>query len=304
MTQENKSALPPVLPGGRPVFAGNLYGVASMVVWATGFPAADILLDSWNPLALIAARFLLAVTLLIPLWIVLDGPRMVLGARWGRGTFVGCLSFGVGAYLLVVAQWLTDPVTVAVIAAASPIAGTIIEMFYVGRRLRLSFAVGLAASLIGGVVATGSAPPGQIGLGALAAVTSCFLFSWGSHMAVRDFPDLSVTGRTTITLAGGLVATGAAFLVAYFLGIVPVPPDILNDRNLGLLAIYAVGGMALSQFLWIAAVGQLGVAVAAFHINIAPLYVMLILLALGGVWSWPQVIGAAIVALGVVLAQR
>ncbi|WP_291837882.1 hypothetical protein [Limimaricola sp.] len=45
-------------------------------------------------------------------------------------------------------------------------------------------------------------------------------------------------------------------------------------------------------------------AVAAFHINIAPFYVMMILLALGGVWNWPQAIGAAIVALGVVLAQR
>jgi drug/metabolite transporter (DMT)-like permease len=61
---------------------------------------------------------------------------------------------------------------------------------------------------------------------------------------------------------------------------------------------------ALSQLLWVASAGRLGVAVAAFHVNVAPFYTMLILLALGGVWSWPQAIGAAIVAFGVVLAQR
>jgi hypothetical protein len=32
--------------------------------------------------------------------------------------------------------------------------------------------------------------------------------------------------------------------------------------------------------------------------------VMLILLTLGGNWSWPQAVGAAIVGSGVILAQR
>lgn len=35
-----------------------------------------------------------------------------------------------------------------------------------------------------------------------------------------------------------------------------------------------------------------------------PFYVMLILVALGGDWSWLRAIGAAVVALGVLLAQR
>ena len=63
-------------------------------------------------------------------------------------------------------------------------------------------------------------------------------------------------------------------------------------------------GMALSQVMWIASVGHLGVAVAAFHINVAPFYVMLLMIALGGSWSWPQAIGAAIVAFGVLLSQE
>ena len=79
---------------------------------------------------------------------------------------------------------------------------------------------------------------------------------------------------------------------------------MFDARNLGLLAIYGIGGMAISQFLWIASVDRLGIALASFHTNVAPFYVMLILVAIGGAWSWPQAIGAAIVALGVVVAQR
>ena len=62
--------------------------------------------------------------------------------------------------------------------------------------------------------------------------------------------------------------------------------------------------MGLSQLLWIASVGRLGIGLASFHINVAPFYVMVIMLVLGAAWSWPQAIGAAIVGAGVVLAQR
>ncbi len=286
------------------ILTGNLAGIGSMVVWAAGFPAAEVLLDTWSPLALVTGRFLMALAILVPVWLVLDGTRAVRTARWGRGTFVGSIAFGGGAYLMILAQSLTDPVTVAVIAACSPLAGALIELVYAGRRLTLAFGLGLLASVVGGVVAVGQAPSPQLGLGALAAVAACILFAWGSFMTVRDFPDLSTVGRTTIGLAGGLLVTGTAFVVGYLAGWVPAPVHPFDPKSLELLAIYGVGAMALSQFLWIASVGRLGVAVAAFHINIAPFYVMMILLALGGAWSWPQAIGAAIVALGVVLAQR
>jgi drug/metabolite transporter (DMT)-like permease len=283
---------------------GNVFGIGSMIVWAAGFPAAEILLDRWNPLALITARFIVALALLIPLWVILEGPQALARARWGKGTLVGALAFGMGAYLLLLAQWFTDPVTVAIIAASTPIAGTLLEMVRDKRRLRLPFIIGLVASVVGGVIATGGSAPADLGIGAALAITSCILFTWGSDSAVRDFPDLTPIGRTTITLLGGTVLTALLFLVTRFLGLVDLPPRAFNLPDMGLLAIYAIGGMALSQFLWISAVGRLGVALASFHINIAPFYVMLILLALGGSWSWPQVLGAAVVAAGVVIAQR
>ena len=66
---------------------------------------------------------------------------------------------------------------------------------------------------------------------------------------------------------------------------------------------FAIGGLAISQVLWIMSVGQLGIGLASLHINATPFYVMLILFAFGAAWSWPQAIAAAVVGLGVVIAQ-
>ena len=285
---------------------GNLICMASMLLWAAGFPAAQALLSHWQVLPLIVARFLLAVALLIPAWLLLDGPRAVLHARWGRGTLVGGMGFGLGAWLLLAAQSLTDPVTVAIVASSMPVSAALLEMVLDGRRLTGGFVAGLGLATLGGLVAiTGGAAEGEaLWLGALAAVASCGLFVWGSRQTVRDFADLSEVGRTTITLAGGGLVLTAILLASLAAGHSHLPaqaPDAADWRN---LLIYAVGSMALSQLLWLMGVSRLGVALASFHINTAPFYVMLILVTLGQGWSWQQAAGAGIVIAGVVVAQR
>ena len=295
----------PAAPPGR-IVTGNLICMASMMIWAAGFPAAERLLDTWHPLILIAARFVVAMALLLPVWLLLEGAGALRRAPWGRGLWIGGLGFGLGAWLLLAAQALTDPVTVAVISAAAPIAAVLIELAARTRTLRWPLVLGLAASVLGGVVATGAGPSTGEGLwaGVGLAVLACFLFSWGSHRTVAAFPDQTGLGRTVVTLAGGLVVTLVLAAGGYALGHVPAPIDPWSAETLALLAVYGTAALALSQVLWIIAVARLGVGIAALHINVAPFYVMLILVALGGSWSWPQAAGALIVALGVVLAQR
>ena len=288
----------------RQIVSGNALGMASMFAWACGFPAAEFLLASWPPLALIAARFAFAVGLLMVIWMMRDGIRPLSQVQWGRGTLVGGLTFGLGAYLLLLAQSLTDPVTVAIIASACPIAAAIVEVTDGTRRMTGAFLTGLAASVIGGVVAVGGGSVDALGLGALAAIVSCFLFVFGSLYTVRDLGHLSEIGRSTVTLSGGLVFTAGALLISHMAGLEVLPTRAIDLNQIGLLAIYAVAGMALSQVMWIASVGKLGVAVASFHINVAPFYVMLIMVSLGDGWSWPKAVGAAIVIAGVIVAQK
>jgi drug/metabolite transporter (DMT)-like permease len=135
-------------------------------------------------------------------------------------------------------------------------------------------------------------------------VTSAILFSWASHHIVRDLPTADALTRTVISSLGALAFIALAYVAFLALGLSVLPPLPLQSTDIGLLAIYGILAFGISQFAWIAAADKLGVAIAAFHINIAPFYVMLILVALGGAWSWPQAIGAAIVGAGVILAQR
>lgn len=289
-------------PAMRPL-GGNAIAVASMITWAAGFPAAELLLETWSPTALITARLALVGLLMLPLWWLLDGGQAVRRAPWTRGLVIGGLAFGIGAWLMLVAQAFTDAVTVAIIASACPVAAVFCEMVLDGRRLSRAFAFGLVATVAGGVLATGGGGV-ALGIGAALAVVACFLFSLGSMMTVRALPDLTAVGRTALTLTGGAIAMIVVTFAGELAGWQIVPTHTITSNELGLLAIFAFVGMALSQALWLSAVSRLGVALAAFHINIAPFYVMILMLALGGGWDWQAAFGAAVVALGVLVAQR
>ena len=286
-----------------PLLSGNALAAVSMMLFAAGFPAADMLLRDWSPIFLIAIRLAMALALLIPLWAMMDGWGAVRRANWLRGVWVGGIGFGSATYLLLLAQWMTDPITVALFATTAPLCATLIEVLNKQRRLTRNFVLGLIASIIGGVIATGGNLSAELGWGVGMTVLAGLGFSWASNQAVRDFPTLSAVGRSTITFAGAGLFTGTALGVAYVAGMDVMPHSAITGAQLGNLAIYAIAAMALSQILFIASVGKIGVALTTFHINLVPFYVMIILLSLGGEWNWMKATGAGVVCIGVLISQ-
>lgn len=289
--------------GRNSALSGNGLAVASMLTWAAGFPAAEVLLQSWPPVSLLVARLALAVVFLIPIWLLIDGPARVLRARWRHALIVGGFGLGTGMFLIIVAQKLTDPVTVAIIASCAPLMATLMELASGARRLKWNFALGVLVSIVGGLIATSAVAPAQLGLGALCAVVSTALFCWASQATARDFPELSQTGRATITFVGGLAMAFLLMIGAHYLGMDILPSVPIDARQTGMLMIYALISMAVSQILFVGSIGKLGVALASFHINIAPFYVMVIMVVLGDDWNWTRALGAGVVAMAVVLAQ-
>ena len=296
------TAHPALAPSVR--LGGNLAAVASTAIWAAGFPAAEGLLNTWHPIPLVPARQAMALLLLLPFLLLTQGwPRAF---PWGRALLIGGLGLGGAAILLILAQAATDPVTVAVIACSSPLLATLVERATDRRPLSRPFLWGLAASILGGLVATwgGEAGGGNLLLGVLLALGSVLVYSWATHETVRSLPGQTALARTTATVLGGFLAGLVVAAAWAALGGDLAPRGGVTGSDLGLLAVYGIGGMALSQVLFVLAVQRIGVALASFHLNIAPFYVMLILLALGGGWSWTQALGALIVLGGVLLAQR
>jgi drug/metabolite transporter (DMT)-like permease len=220
------------------------------------------------------------------------------------GIAVGVVVMGLGAILVAIALQQTDPVTVAIITAMMPLVGIGLECLLDGRRLTGTLVAGLALSLLGGLVALDlAAATPALGLGALAAFGSVLAFTWGSRASVVSFPDLTPLGRTAITVAGAGIGMAALALVLGFSGAAPVDWPALGWPEFWALILASIGSVAISQTLWIVSVGRLGIGIASLHMNAVPFYVMIFAFALGGAWSWRQAAGAAIVVLGVMLAQ-
>jgi drug/metabolite transporter (DMT)-like permease len=292
------------IPQSRAPLFANLVCMFSMLIWAAGLPAADLLIGKVPPLPLTAARMVMAAAVLLPLWLVVEGIGALKSAAWGKGIMIGGLTIGLGAFMLVIGQSMTGPVTVAIISATMPIIGIAIEVILDGRKMTLALLLGLILALMGGVMALDSGAKSlNLGLGALFCFASVFTFTVGSRMTVTSFPSLTPLGRTTITLTGAAILTTIAALINAAIGATGPDWAVLGWRELGALAIFSIGALAISQVLWIISVGKLGIGLASLHINATPFYVMLILFALGGAWNWTQTIAAAVVGLGVLIAQ-
>jgi drug/metabolite transporter (DMT)-like permease len=275
-----------------------------MLSWAAGLPAAELVIDKMSPVTLTAIRTAIAAAFLVPLWWALEGTAAVSGAPWRRGILIGGVCIGLAAILLVMAQARTDPVTVAVVTATMPVIGIAMEWLLDGRRLTAGLVAGLVLSLVGGALAFGaiSGSP-ELGAGALAALASVLAFTWGSRETVASLPRMTPLGRTAVTVAGSAIVSVPLVPIVALLGGPATDWPAIGPVEWGALAVFGLGSLAISQVLWIAAIGSLGIGISSLHMNAAPFYVMLITFALGSPWNWMQAASAAIVAVGVLLAQ-
>jgi drug/metabolite transporter (DMT)-like permease len=94
------------------------------------------------------------------------------------------------------------------------------------------------------------------------------------------------------------------YLIALMFGLPgTVIPEVTSNHVI-LILVTGWVSLSISQFLWIKAVGRLGIGIASFHLNGAPFFVMLILLILGGGWNWQQALGALVLVAGVMISQK
>lgn len=294
-------------PRSYSLLTSNLICMASMMIWAAALPAAEVLIRPvppiMPPLSLTAARMTMAALFLLPVWIAVEGVDALRRTNWLRGLMVGSL-IGVGALFLVMGQTRTTAVMAAVVSSAMPLVGITIEILLDGRKLNRGVVVGLLLSVVGGILAAGRFDGGLgFGLGALICLASVITFTLASRLTVTSLPGLTPLGSTTVTVVGAAIAACVFAAIGMVAGMPGPDWPAFGWYEFGALALFGIGGLAISQVLWIVAVGQLGIAMSSLHINLTPFYVMVILLALGGTWNWLQAAGAAIVAVAVLIAQ-
>lgn len=293
----------PVPAPANSLLTANLICMGSMLIWAAGLPAAELVIPLLIPEQLTLLRMALSALALLPFWAAMEGWQPLLRVNWLKGVAVGSLIY-LGAWFLIRGQALGGPVTAAVISSTLPVVGIALEVVLDGRKLTLALILGLILALVGGVLALDLTGGGMsLGIGAALCFCSVLAFTLGSRLTVTLFPDQTALGRTAVTLTGaaitglilaaGQIATGTAM------------PDFTpwGWQHYAAMLLFSVGALGISQVMWIMSVERLGIGLSALHINAAPFYVMLILFAFGAPWNWVQAGAAGIVGLGVLVAQ-
>ena len=199
---------------------------------------------------------------------------------------------------------MSDATTAALAVAAMPITAIGLEVILDNRQLTIRFLLAVILVLLGGVLASGVMVHDlSVGTGFVVGLIGSGFFAWGSRQTVKKLPDLSPLSRTVVTTGGMVAFCLICWIGAGFMGQSSATLSISNQSDIALLLIYSLLGLSISQVLWIKSVADIGVAIASFHLNATPFYVMVIIFLFGGGWNWMQTGGVLILMMGAVLAQ-
>ncbi len=282
----------------------NFFCISAMVLWASGFPAKDILLLNFDPLFVYVLGLLLASIIALLIWFMFEGYINLKSFPILKCLLYGGFGFGAGGCIFIYAQSLSNAVTVAIAAAFMPIFGTILEILSDNRVLKLQYLIGLIVSIIGGIVMTfGFEDNSYYIWGLLCSLPGVFLFAWGSREITKTLPNYSKIAQGSISILGAAIFVCVPYIMIKFdSGYISILKAMTLEQ-IYCIIIFAAFGISISQVLWIVGVSKLGIAMASIHMNSAPFYVMVFVFFLGGSWIWVQFFALILVVIGVFLTQ-
>ncbi|MFO1068741.1 MAG: DMT family transporter [Geminicoccaceae bacterium] len=286
------------------ILRGNLVIAVSVLVWSTAFPATDRLLETWDPVLLTPFRLGIASLVLLALLLATAGPGALCGVPWRQVWLVGGLGGGIASVLFIVGQSLSDGVTASIILTMGPVVAVVVAWLGGSGRPGLAAFVGVVLAVAGGVLVTLAGAELRAGFrgGELLVLAAVILWTWYSHAGISRLPGMGDLARSALLLAASAVVSGLLAIAGLSLGLVDLRADVTPS---GIAWLLWLGGVAVGLTLppWFLGVRLLGITVASMHQNLAPLYVMLLAVLLGGSVVSGQVAGAALVLAGAAIAQ-
>ena len=288
--------------------------------WAGNAVIGRIAIDHIPPLTLNAARWALALLLLLPLgWRVLATAerRAQVAARWRYLSLIGLL--GVGAYnaLQYMALRTSTPLNVTLIAASMPVGMLVVGGLFFGEKPRPVQWSGAALSLLGVAVVLGRGELAtllrvQFVIGDLlifAAMLGWAFYGWvlakpPAHMQGSQKPDFNWAELLWLQIAFGWL--WALAFAATGEWIAPSPQPIAWSPLLVAVLLYvAICPSLIAYRAWGLGVAAVGPTVASFVSNLTPLFAACLSAAVLG--EWPQMyhgVAFALIVAGIGVSSR
>ncbi|MDG1282461.1 MAG: DMT family transporter [Pseudorhodobacter sp.] len=276
-----------------------LMGIAFALMWSSAFTSARMIVADAPPLMALALRFLISGLIGISIAAALGQKMRLTRAQWRATVVFGiCQNALYLGFNFVAMQWVEASLA-AIVASTMPLLVALAGWLVFGERLRPLGYAGLAAGMIGVAIIMGSRVSGGVDLTGL-------LFC-GIGVLALTFATLSVRGASS----GGnlLMVVGLQMLVgSSLLAVVAVATEtwaVTYSLRLGLAFTYTtlVPGL-LATWIWFLMVERIGaVRAAAFHFLNPFFGVAIAALLLGESLTHWDVIGALVIAAGILAVQ-
>lgn len=268
-------------------------------LWSSAFVVGKIALADLDPFTMLSLRFVLSCLLLLPF--VLVRPTTAFDQRTiVLGTALGLLNNAVYLGLTFTALTTIRPELVVVVVSCAPFMTTMLVAALGMERLSGRKLAGITIGFFGVVVISGVATTGAPDpLGVALAVAGTAAFATGTVLFRGKAAALPVLPLNFWQSAVG----GLALLpVALMVGGPWEPPSVPATLAIVYLAVVVtIGGMAL----WLVLIRTSGAATASSYHLLNPFFGVLLSCALLGTAFQPaDVLGAAIIALGLGLTVR
>ncbi|MET1248531.1 DMT family transporter [Sporolactobacillus sp. STCC-11] len=279
-----------------------IFLVLANLFWAGNYVFGKYVVSEMTPIQMTFVRWLIAVLILFPLAHVIEKPEW--GQVWKRWKVLLIMSLlGIVGYnvLLYEALRFTTSLNAALVNSMNPAMIVIFAVWFLKEKIALANSLGLAISLVGVLLV--------LTRGALLQVFS-IQYNHGDLLML-----LAITVWTFYTLIGkklGDIPPIAATAVSATLGLLVLMPFFLTSGFS-----YRLSGMALMGILYIAlfpsvfsfvfwnyAVRAVGASQSGVYLNLLAVFTALISLMLGNPITLPQMIGGALVIVGVYLTNR
>ena len=284
--------------------------IGAAFIWGSMVPLTALALQTLDAFFLAAVRYSLALpALALIAWLATGRFPLRRHLPWrliiplgavGMALFVLCFTLGV---------YYSDPITVAAIISGAPIVSAVMMRIMESERLAARLPVAIVMAVGGGLLVALGKPESVASRGfrggEFLIVAAMLFWAWysikaQSWLAVRGLsqPEISfltgLAGAFFLWIAFLLgIGTGFAHAPAYF-------PTLLEWLNIAWLGFACTASAVL---LWNYGVSRLGVTVATLHLNLEPVFAVLIGVALGAQAGWLQLLGGLVVLGGVLWVQ-
>jgi drug/metabolite transporter (DMT)-like permease len=218
---------------------------------------------------------------------------------------LGGIGVALGSLLTSVGVAFSSGFSSAIISTSNPVTSALAAALLFREPLGRGMVLGAALAVAGGLISvlgSQSLAGAHFEGGEILIVLANVTWTWMSMAAQRWLKGYSQLQITAFTVAAGVVWLLLLLPIVRGTGMVPFRIDF-SFEALAIMLFAGIFPIALGNFLWHYAVSRIGVLVPAMYSNLLPLAALPAVVLLGGSFTWIQLLGAAVIVMGVLSAQ-